>query len=289
MKPAPFNYLKPTCIAEALSILSEHGSDARILAGGQSLVPMLNFRVARFDHLIDINGLSELEAIDVDGDTLRLGALVRYRTIENSPEIARHAPLLGVATRSIAHLPIRTRGTIGGSICHADPSAEYPAVLSVLDASMRFRSVRGDRRVDVDDLFLGPYTIAVEEDEMLVEVAIPIARPTMGYGFAEYARRPGDLVIVGIVARVEIEDGVVASAQIAGFGIEDSPQRIHAAEEALLGREAATDAIRAAVEASAAIEVQSDIHATADLRRHLARVLVGRALSQAILRKEPLQ
>jgi carbon-monoxide dehydrogenase medium subunit len=282
MKPAAFGYLAPETTAEALSLLRQHGGDARILAGGQSLVPMLNFRLTRFGHLIDINRITALSFIRAEGGHLRVGATTRQRTIEVSPEVAKHAPLLAAATRAIAHLPVRTRGTIGGSLAHADPAAEYPAVLVALGGSVIARSVAAEREITAADLFQGMFTTALEPDELLVEVRIPVARPNQAFGFAEFARRPGDLAVVGIAAAVELADGIAQSARIAAFGVEGSPRRLADAEAALGGRRLDAESIAAAAGAASQIAAQSDIHATGDLRSHLAGVLTARALRQAM-------
>ena len=187
-------------------MLAENSGEARILAGGQSLVPMLNFRIARFKYLIDINNITELSYIWDRGGELRIGAVTRYRTIENSPLVASSAPLLAEVTKWVGHLPIRTRGTIGGSLSHADPAGEYAAALLALDAEVVLRNIKATRVLKVEDFIQGMFTTALEPDEMVVEVRVPCAKSSQVFGFDEYARRPGDLAIMGIAVRLDVED-----------------------------------------------------------------------------------
>lgn len=280
MKPAAFEYLRPSTVDETLALLAEHGESARILAGGQSLVPLLNFRVARFDTLIDINRLTELASISVADGELRLGAMCRYRQIETSPIVKQAAPLLYEATRAVAHLPIRNRGTIGGSLAQADIASEYPAVLLALDGRVIVGSTTGMRGVDAADFMLGPLTTALEPHEMIVEVRLPAAGPEDVFGFDEYSRRPGDLAIVGIAARASVSHGVVADSRVVAFGIGDGAFRIAASEAVLDGHAPHPAAIASAAKAAAAIEAQNDVHASGKLRSHLAGVLTGRVLSR---------
>lgn len=285
MKPAPFKYLRASSLSEALHLLDAHADDIRILAGGQSLVPMLNFRISRFGSLLDINALDDLTHIRIDADALHIGALVRYRSIEQAPEVRRFAPLLQEATHAVAHLPIRTRGTIGGSICHADPAAEYPAVLAVLEAQMLVRSAHGERWIDAANMFLGPYTTALAPNEMLVEVRIPAARDNQLFGFAEYARRPGDLAIVGVAVRLDLDGAIVRKARIAMFGLEDSPLRLPGAEDTLVGRPLTPDSLAAAGAAAAHVPAQTDLHASSALRQHLAGTLTLQVLEGLVRQK----
>ncbi len=281
MKPAPFAYFRPESIAEVLTLLERHQDDAKILAGGQSLVPILNFRLNHVKHLIDINRVGELSFISVNESVLRIGAMTRYRTIENSSVVAAAAPLLAQATKSIAHLPIRTRGTIGGSVAHADPAAEYPAVLLALDATVVARNHAASREIAAADFFRGLFTTELSEDELLTEIRIPVARKTQAFGFEEFARRPGDLAIVGIAGRLDYAGAQVSAARVVVFGVEGGPQRIAEAEEELIGNRCDIEHIERAARAAAAISAQSDVHATGGLRKHLAGVLTRRVLCRA--------
>lgn len=243
---------------------------------------MLNFRIARFDYLIDINRLDELRNFRIEGDQVRIGAMVRYREIETSRELEAAAPLLHTATQSVAHLPIRTRGTIGGSLAHADPAAEYPAVLVALGGSVVARSTSGERQIAAEDFFQGPFMTDLAPDELLVEVRIPTARDNQVFGFEEYSRRPGDLAIVGIAARLDLMGDIVEDARIVAFGIEESPLRIIEAEAVLMGCRITDGLLNKAAQAAAAVPAQTDVHASADMRGHLAGVLTKRALRSAL-------
>ncbi len=196
MKPAPFSYRKPTTISEASALLAEYGEDAKVIAGGQSLVPLMNFRLARPQYLVDINGLTSLDYIRDEGAWLSIGALTRERTIERSPLVASQLPLLAAASRWIGHPAIRSRGTIGGSIAHNDPSAEYPLIATLLDAVVVAHGPRGERRVPVRELFVTYLTTSLEPDEIIAEVRFPKPPPGAGWSFQEMARRRGDFAIV---------------------------------------------------------------------------------------------
>jgi carbon-monoxide dehydrogenase medium subunit len=281
MKPAPFQYCSPRTTEEALMLLRHHRGEARILAGGQSLVPILNFRLGRFAYLIDINGIEGLSYIRVAGDELRIGAMTRHRQIETSAVAKIHAPLLVEATRSIAHLPVRTRGTIGGSLAHADPAAEYPAILVALAGSVIARSRESEREIAASDLFQGMFTTALAPDELLVEIRIPALRKNQVFGFEEFARRPGDLAVVGVAASLDLAGELVETARVVAFGVEGSPRRVPEAERILQGKPWHDAPIEAAADAARGIPAETDIHATADLRRHLAGVLTRRVLMRA--------
>lgn len=282
MKPAPFEYLAPKTTEAALGMLATLGSDARILAGGQSLVPLLNFRMARFKYLVDINGIAELDYITLDNGMLRLGALTRYRTIETSSVVAQAAPLLAEATQHVAHLPIRTRGTIAGSLAHADPAGEYAAVMLALDGSVVVKS-RSDRRIaQVGDFIQGMFTTDLNPDEMIVEVAIPQARSNQLFGFEEFARRPGDLAVVGIALRLDLDNyNGIEDARIVTLGGSNGASRIDASEAEIKGHSLTVDRVERACCAATNVDMHSDIHATADLRRHLCSKLLKRVLLKA--------
>jgi carbon-monoxide dehydrogenase medium subunit len=281
MKPAPFEYFSPKTKKEALELLAAHGGDARILAGGQSLVPLLNFRMARFRYLIDINEISELSYIRCDDDTLCIGALTRYRTIEASPVVADAAPLLSKATKWVGHLPVRTRGTIGGSLAHADPAAEYAAVMLALDGRVVLQSKDGTRTLDVGDFIQGMLTTALAADEMLVEARIPRARNNQIFGFEEFARRPGDLAMMGIALRLDLDGERVKTARIVALGGQDGACRIPEAEAAIENHPLTSERIEHASRAAVGIHAHTDVHATTALRQHLCGALVSRVLGKA--------
>lgn len=281
MKPAKFDYHAPTTVDEAIALLVRYGGDAKVLAGGQSLVPLLNFRLARPAALIDLNRITSLAYIREHDGHLRFGAMTRQRTIEFSPVVARRQPLLREATRWVGHLPIRSRGTIGGSIAHADPSAEYPAVLTALDGEVVARGSKGERTLAPHALFETYLTTSLAPDEIITEVRLPALPDGAGCAFEEFARRHGDFAIVGVAAAVWREDGR-AHARLATAGVGGTPERLRACEDIVerdgLG-DAAIDA--AARRASEIVQPDSDIHASADYRRHLAGVLTERALKRA--------
>jgi CO/xanthine dehydrogenase FAD-binding subunit len=282
MKPPRFEYHAPTTTEEALGLLARYGGEAKVLAGGQSLMPLLNFRLVRPAALIDLNRIAALAYIrEVDGQ-VRFGAMTRQRAVEFSPVVRQRLPLLTEATRWVGHLPIRTRGTIGGSIAHADPAAEYPAVLTALDGEVVARSARGERTLRPRDLFQTYLTTTLESDEILTEVRLPAMPAGAGYAFEEFARRHGDFAIVGIAALIALEGRRVVRARLATAGAHPVPCRLRAAEE-ILERDGLNDEAIAAAAARAGelVEPDSDIHASADCRRHLTGVLTARALKRA--------
>lgn len=282
MKPAAFRHVAPTALDEVLSLLSEHSSDARVLAGGQSLVPVMNFRLSCPSLLIDLNRVEDLAYIRDDGDSLAIGAMTRERTIENSDLVQRFAPLLHEATTYIAHLPIRSRGTIGGSLANADPAAEYPAVSVALDCEMVIRSARGERRVKAIDFFVGLLTTALEPDELLIEIIVPKALPRSGSAFVEIARRHGDFAIAGVAVQLSYAGANVAEVHMAACGVGPGPVKLRAAEEIIL-RDGVTDATaRSAAKAAAGeVDPSSDLHASESYRRHLTGIMASRALIRA--------
>ncbi|HSF05518.1 MAG TPA: xanthine dehydrogenase family protein subunit M [Methylomirabilota bacterium] len=282
MKPPRFEYHAPATTEEALGLLAGYGGEAKVLAGGQSLMPLLNFRLVRPAALIDLNRIAALAYIrEVDGQ-VRFGAMTRQRTVEFSPVVRQRLPLLTEATRWVGHLPIRTRGTIGGSIAHADPAAEYPAVLAALDGEVVARSARGERTLRSSDLFQTYLTTTLEPDEILTEVRLPAMPAGAGYAFEEFARRHGDFAIVGIAALIVLEGRRVVRARLATAGAHPVPCRLRAAEE-ILERDGLNEEAIAAAAARAGelVEPDSDIHASADYRRHLTGVLTARALKRA--------
>jgi len=283
MKPAKFDYHAPTSVDEALALLQRYAGDAKILAGGQSLVPLLNFRLSRPAALVDLNRIPALAYIKEEGGQVRLGAMTRQRTIEFSPVVKERLPLLGEATRWVGHLPIRTRGTIGGSIAHADPSAEYPAVLTALEGEVVARGPGGERVIAAKDLFQTYLTTSLGADEILVEVRMPAMPAGAGYALEEFARRHGDFAIVGIAAMIVRQGPRCTMARLATAGTGPVPVRLRAAEEILerdgLGEAAIEAAARRAAEL---VSPDADIHASADYRRHLTGVLTKRAITRAL-------
>jgi carbon-monoxide dehydrogenase medium subunit len=281
VKPPPFLYLRPETLDEALTQLAEHGDEAKVLAGGQSLVPLLNFRLARPTVLIDLNLVRELTQLGREDGVLRVGAMVRQRTAERAAEVAEACPLIPRALHHVGHVQIRYRGTIGGSFAHADPAAELPAVSLVTGAEIVARSVRGHRTIAADGFFLGPFTTALEPDEILTEVRFG---PTDGarVAFIEMARRVGDFALGGVAAVVRFGDGsTVSDVRLAALGMGAEPHRLAEAEAAVRGR-AITDEVRrdAAAAASRESDPLGDVHADAEYRRELVGVLVARALKE---------
>ena len=287
MKPTPFEYYAPRTRQEALDLLAEHAGEAKVLAGGQSLVPSMNFRLAQPSILVDLNGVDDLFGIRPgEKGGLLVGAMTRHRSMERSPIVAERAPLIAEAMPFIAHPQIRNRGTFGGSLAHADPAAELPALAVALDAQMRVQNASGDRWILASDFFLGLFTTALEEDEMLVEVSVPPLPSRTGTAFEEFARRHGDYALVGAAAVVTLdEDGTVAESRLVFLSVGDMPVMSASASAALLGQRPTEEAVRAAAEAiEADIDPRADIHATAEYRRHLAKVLARRTLTRAAQR-----
>ncbi len=285
MKPAPFDYQAPASLEAALDVLARHGADAKVLAGGQSLIPVMNFRLAAPALLVDINKLAELDFIRRGEDgSLRVGALTRQRRLERDPLVAESAPLLHEAVPFIAHPQIRNRGTLGGSLAHADPAAELPALAVALRARFRLQRSGSERWVEAGDFFGGLFTTALEPDEILAEVAIPSLPPRTGWAFLEVSRRHGDYAQVGIAALVTLDEaGRCREARLVFLSVGDRPVEAREAARLLAGEEISQQAIEAAAEKASREEMDptGDIHASAAFKRHLARVLTGRALRRA--------
>ncbi len=283
LKPPPFSYVAPSSLEEALTSLADAGEDAKILAGGQSLMPLLSLRLARPSVLVDLGRAEGLGEVSEQNGTVTIGAMVRERAIERSPIVAEKVPLLAAALPLIGHPAIRNRGTVGGSIAHADPSAEIPAVAVALEAEMVIRSAsRGERRVHAAEFFQGFFTTALEPDEALVAVCFPVAAPGSGVAFVEAARRHGDFAMVGAAASVNSEDGRIIDARVALIGVADTPLRRPQAEQVLAGAEIGSAPFEeAAVAAGEGLTPASDLHGTSAYRTHLARVLTRRALEKA--------
>jgi len=282
MKPAAFEYVVADSVANAVTTLSEAGSKAKILAGGQSLVPMLNFRLVRPAILVDINRIPDLAFIEEVGDTIRVGALARHHQLEISPVVAKHLPVLAAAMTHVAHLAIRNRGTIGGSLSHADPAAELPMIALLLNAKLCLVSCKGERTIAASDFFRDALTVAIGEDEMVAEIHLPKLPQNTGWGFEEVARRAGDFALVAVAVTVTASDDEVTEARIALTGVGSTPVRMQKAETLLRGQKIETKLVRQVVETvRAAITPDTDLHASSDYRRHLAGVLTGRAISAA--------
>ncbi|MBI3961091.1 MAG: xanthine dehydrogenase family protein subunit M [Chloroflexi bacterium] len=287
MKPASFDYFAPKSIDEALALLAEYGYDAKPLAGGQSLVPTMNFRLAQPAVLVDLNGIDELFFIRESGDGLRIGAMTRQRTVERSPLVRERAPLIHETMPHIAHPQIRNRGTFGGSLAHADPASELPVLAVTLNARMRVQSSQGERWVDAKNFYLDLFATDLQADELLVEIAIPDLPTATGWAFDEMARRHGDYAMAGAAATVTLAaDGSVAATRLVYLSVGDYPTEAFQSEAALIGEQPTPEALRAAAEIAASQDIDpiGDIHASADYRRHLARVLAERVLARALER-----
>jgi CO/xanthine dehydrogenase FAD-binding subunit len=287
VKPPPFAYHRAGSVDETLALLAEHGDDAKVLAGGQSLVPLLNFRLARPERLIDINEVQELGRLELNG-TLRIGALTRQATIERSGEIAKQVPLLHEAIRFVAHPQIRNRGTVGGSVAHADPSAELPAAFAALDALYHLRSASGTRVVRSDEMFVTHLTTALQPEELLTEIEVPLPPAGTGSAFVEFARRHGDFALAGAaVLLAQAADGSCERAAIALLAAGPVPVRAVAAEQALVGHRVDEDVAREAAAAAVQdVKPLADIHGGAAYRLRVLEALVRRALLLASARAQ---
>jgi carbon-monoxide dehydrogenase medium subunit len=286
VKPAPVEYRRAHSVDEALELLAEHGDEAKLLAGGQSLIPMMNYRLARPEMLVDVGPVAELDYVVRDGDALRVGALARHVRLERyeTDSLAGGFEVLAAVAAEIGHAPIRTLGTIGGSLAHADAAAEWCAAVLFLDAQVVLRSsARGERTVSADDFFLGLYTTALEPDEMVVEVAFP--RPCRHTGFAEFAQRRGDFALTSAGVALEFDGAVCTAARIVVGGVSDRAIRVPGAEAALVGTTCDPAAVESAA-VQAAVEVQpiDTTPGMAPYRRHLTRTMTARALTEAISR-----
>jgi carbon-monoxide dehydrogenase medium subunit len=287
MKPPPFDHVAPRSVQEAVSLLERHGEGARILAGGQSLVPLLNMRLARPSVLIDLNRVSELDYIREEDGEIAIGAMTRKRTVEWSEIVRLRQPLLRAATLLVAHPQIRTRGTVGGSLAHADPAAEYPAVAVATDARLRVAGPTGERTIAARDFFVSYLTTALGPREVLTEVRFPSLGSDTGWSVQEVSRRHGDFAMVGAVATASLDRrGRISRARVVLFGVGATPVQARRAEEVLTGaapgRKLLEEAARRATEEIE--EPLSDLHASAEYRRHLAGVLTRRALLEAAAR-----
>jgi aerobic carbon-monoxide dehydrogenase medium subunit len=292
MKPAPFEYYAPDSIEQAVELFSQYSGDAKILAGGQSLVPAMNFRVVQPGMLIDLNRVAELSYIREEGEVLRIGAMARERHLEFDTSIKKHTPLLHEAVPFIAHPQIRNRGTIGGSIVHADPAAELPVLMTALNARLKARNQAGERWIDAKDFFVGMFTTALETDEILIEIELPFMPARTGWSFMEVAPRAGDYAMMGIAALVTLdENGKCKQAKLVYLNAGDGPVEAKEAERLLAG-EIINDQLFESVAIMASekeINPFGNMHASADFQRHLAKVLTQKTLRLATQRAGELQ
>jgi carbon-monoxide dehydrogenase medium subunit len=286
VKPPIFQYSSPTTVPDAVALLVEHADDdARVLAGGQSLVPLMNFRLAHPGFLVDLRRVAGLDAVRMDGDVLVVGAMVRQAAAERSAEVAMAAPLLAEALGHVAHPPIRNSGTVVGSIAHADPAAELPAVALAMDAEMTAVGPRGERRIPAADFFHGPFTTALDSDEILTEVRFP-GFPG-GHAFVEFSRTHGNFAVVGVAALVAVTDGRVTRAAIAASGVGPTPLRLAAAEQALGRSVPDSAAIGAAVDAGVAgLQPAGDLQGSTETRLDIARAVLRNAIERAVERAQ---
>lgn len=286
MKPAPFKYIAASSLEHALALKAEHGDDARFLAGGQSLLPTMNFRLARPAILIDINEIGELAGIRPSSGATRVGALTRYRTLQRDAAFGSMFPLIGEALPHIAHPQIRNRGTIGGNLSHADSASELPAIAVALGARFRVQSAKQERCVEAPDFFVGALTTDLAPEEMLIEIELPLAKPRTGSCFMEIARRRGDFAIVGAAAMVTLgPNGECTAARLTFCGVGETPIDASSAAEALVSRQPTeADIVDVARSVQTVIDPGGSVHATADYQRHIAGVLTERALQTACQR-----
>jgi CO/xanthine dehydrogenase FAD-binding subunit len=286
MKPPPFEYLSPATLDEALGMLGEYGDRAKVLAGGQSLVPLLNFRLVRPEIIVDLNAIGTLAEIRADDGGLAIGALARQRAVERSPLVRERCPLMAEAMPLIGHFQIRNRGTVGGSLAHADPAAELPAVAVAVGAELVVRSARGERRVPAREFFVSYLTTALGPDELLTEVRIPAPPAGSASAFLEVSRRHGDFALVGVAVRLTLDGGGVATgAAVAVTGVGPTPVVADRAIETLVGQRPTPEVFEeAGRRVSEALSPDGDIHASADYRKHVAGVLTRRALARALER-----
>lgn len=288
MKPAAFDYHRPKTLDEALQLAAEL-DDAKLLAGGQSLMPMMNFRFVMPDHVIDLNRIAELSGIDESGSRLVIGAMTRQRDIEQSPLVQHKAPLIPEAYALVSHRQIRNRGTLGGSLCHLDPASEQPCFLAAQGATLVVRSIRGERRIGIGEWAQGYMTPALESDEVLRAIEVDLWPRGHGFSFTEYARRHGDYAIVGVAVLATCDSQRrFTKLAIALCGVGPGPVRLGALERSLEGQFADESALVVAESSARGVDAMSDAHVTSDYRCHLAGVLTRRALASAIRRmKEP--
>jgi carbon-monoxide dehydrogenase medium subunit len=282
VKPPALRLQRPSSLGEALALLAEHGDDAKVLAGGQSLVPLLNFRLAAPALLVDLNQIPALAMIDIAGGAVRVGALCPQRDLERHEAALAACPLLRLALPYVGHVATRNRGTVGGSIAHADAAAELPRVLQTLAGEVEVTGQSGARLVPAEEFFVSHLTSCLEPDEIVTEVRFPVTGDGWGAGFAEVAPRHGDYAVCAVACALRVEGGVVAEARLGAGAVADRPLRLSAAEGALAGTRCEPEVLEAAATAArAAVEPSDGMHASAEYRRHLTGVLVTRAAGRA--------
>lgn len=292
MKPVPFEYYAPETLQEAIALLAgfeEDGVEAKILAGGQSLMPMLSIRVARPDVLVDLRKLRLLDYIRDDGETIAIGAMATKRAAEDSSLVRERQPLFHAATLNIGHRQIRSQGTVGGSFAHADPAAEYPAAAIALDMRMKAVGPQGERTIDARDFFVTYLTTDLASSEILTEVCMPVLAAGTGWSFREVSRRKGDFALAGAAVLLSLAGGRIAGVRIVVFGVNATAVRLPSAEQLVLGQ-APDDALFREAGLAGSVEVEeplADVHASADFRRHLVSVVVARGLAEALSRARP--
>lgn len=287
MKPAPFDYCAPTDLAAALDLLAQHGDEAKVLAGGQSLMPLMNMRLARPQVIVDINRITELEYVSQTPEGgFVIGALTRQRALERSSVAREHNPLLAAALPLIGHFQIRNRGTIGGSLVHADPAAELPALSLALEAELVLKSAAQERVVRAEDFFLSYLTTAIEPEEMLTEIRLPAWQTGWGWDVQEVCRREGDFALVGAVSLLQVDDnGACQAVRLTLFGVGGTPVRVRRAEEILRGQRIDDEALAEVAKVVAEeLDPESDIHASAAYRKEVGGVMARRTLAKALSR-----
>lgn len=286
MKAAAFAYARATSVVNALDLLETHGDRAKVLSGGQSLMPAMNLRLISPEFVVDIGEIAELRGIAVTGDIVRIGALTRHVELQSSPEIAAHTPLLTEAIAHVAHPAIRNRGTIGGSLAHADPASELPACMVALNATIIIRGKAGERRVAAKDFFTGIYETVLSAQELLVAVELPVTRRKSAHFFHEFARRHGDYAIAGLAAQAIVEGDLFADLRLAFFAVGDRPVLAKAATKLINMAITPADLSAALSALNQELDPQSDQQVSASMRRHLARVLLARCVGTLLGRPD---
>ena len=285
MKAAPFEYIRATTIGDVFEAYAKFGEDAQIIAGGQSLMPILNMRLATPKALVDINGLSELTGITKSNGAIRIGSLTRIRELISAPEVAEYAPLLKLAAPHIAHPAIRNRGTVGGSLCHADPAAELPACISVVDGRMNITGPSGERIVESENFFQGIFETSVLPGELLSSIDIPVIKMGESVAFEEFVRRHGDYATLGLVARGCAEDGKVSGLKLVFFSVSDRPISAWRTAQVLEGHQIDDQSLRANLDAALEedlSDIVKDVHTSVEAKKHLSKEILGRVLKKLV-------
>jgi carbon-monoxide dehydrogenase medium subunit len=289
MKASAFSYARATSVVNALELLVAHGDKAKVLSGGQSLMPAMNLRLISPELIVDIGEIAELRGIEVRGDVLHIGALTRHVELAGSPDIAAHAPLLKEAIAHVAHPAIRNRGTLGGSLAHADPASELPACMVALEATVIVRGGAGERRIAAEDFFTGIYETALSAQELLIAVELPVARRNSANFFHEFARRHGDYAIAGLAAQAIVEGDIFKGLRLAFFAVGDRPVLAKAASRLVNVAVTPTALFEASVAVGEEFDPQDDQQASAAMRRHLAKVLLARCVSALLGRPDLIE